>query len=62
MTKMYLFHGVGMETEGDHVSKMLTVPCMKHLAWENFLRYQGFKKKAEKLKPLQNTKPIVFKA
>lgn len=32
MAKMYLFHGVGIEMEGDPVSKMLAVPCMKHLA------------------------------
>lgn len=32
MAKMYLSHEVDIEMEGDSVSKMLTVPCMKHLA------------------------------
>ena len=32
MAKMYLSHEVGIEMEGDSVSKMLAVPYMKHLA------------------------------
>ena len=36
MAKMYLFHGVGIEMEGDSVSKILTVPCMKHLLLSHF--------------------------
>ena len=38
MAKMYLFHGIGVEMEGDSVSKILTVPCMKHLLLSHFSR------------------------